>query len=199
MEEDIELSEGDTPSQAGSTNIFPLDMAWDPVEGTATGTQPRVEVFDGDDHDVHDTTAQQAAAGNDLQGIPWDNLHFTRDYYRQQRLATFRNYTNLIEDGCDAEQQTLLARCKQPRAGGRYYDFVRNWRAVQSSFVHFQLRNLVWAVSPHDVFVVYENKVNHWSTVTRSITEVLNLRGPPKGPRIPGVGRVQVSCCWCQP
>lgn len=29
-----------------------------------------------------DTTAEQHAEGKDLQGIPWERLHFTRDQYR---------------------------------------------------------------------------------------------------------------------
>lgn len=77
------------------------------------------------------------------------------------------------------------------------FDFVRNWRAVCSSIVHFQLRNLLWCSSAHDVFVVYDNRVQHWNAVTRSVGDVLDLRGAPKGPRLPGVGRVQVRHgCW---
>lgn len=56
-----------------------------------------------------------------------------------------------------------------------------------------QLRNLLWATSPHDLFVVNSHAVCHWSSVTRANTEVLNLRGLPKGPRLPGIGCVQVG------
>jgi hypothetical protein len=36
-------------------------------------------------------------------------------------------------------------------------------------------------------------QVQHWNTVTRSSGDVLDLRGAPRGPSIPGVGRVQVN------
>lgn len=72
------------------------------------------------------------------------------------------------------------------------YDFIRNWRAVASSIVHFQLRNLLLASTAHDVFVVHDNRVQHWNAVTRVVGDVLDLRGQPKGPRLPGLGRVQV-------
>jgi hypothetical protein len=34
----------------------------------------------------------------DLQGIPWERLHFTRAEYRETRLAQYRNYTNLLPE-----------------------------------------------------------------------------------------------------
>ena len=94
--------------------------------------------------------------------------------------------------------------------GPPFFSFVRNSRAVQSNIVHFQLRNLVWASSPNDVFVVHDNCVNHWNPVSRTVTEVLNLNGGGHGgglhggggagvvrgaasTRVPGLGRVQVS------
>ncbi|KAG2437296.1 hypothetical protein HXX76_005954 [Chlamydomonas incerta] len=90
--------------------------------------------------------------------------------------------------------------------GPPFFSFVRNSRAVQSNIVHFQLRNLVWASSPNDVFVVHDNCVNHWNPVSRTVTEVLNLNGGHGGggggggvvrgaasTRVPGLGRVQVS------
>ncbi|KAG2453208.1 hypothetical protein HYH02_002531 [Chlamydomonas schloesseri] len=95
--------------------------------------------------------------------------------------------------------------------GAPFFSFVRNSRAVQSNIVHFQLRNLVWASSPNDVFVVHDNCVNHWNPVSRTVTEVLNLNGGhghggggggggganvirgAASTRVPGLGRVQVS------
>lgn len=56
-----------------------------------------------------------------------------------------------------------------------------------------QLRNLLWALTPHELLTVNASAVSHFSTVTRAATEVLNLRGLPKGPRLPGIGRVQVG------
>ncbi|KAG1660732.1 hypothetical protein FOA52_003041 [Chlamydomonas sp. UWO 241] len=62
-----------------------------------------------------------------------------------------------------------------------------------STIVHFQLRNLVWATSRNDVFLVHENTVDHWSPVTRKVTPVLDVSGGPASRRLGGVGAVQVS------
>ncbi|GFR47576.1 hypothetical protein Agub_g9304, partial [Astrephomene gubernaculifera] len=88
--------------------------------------------------------------------------------------------------------------------GPPFFTFVRNSRAVQSNIVHFQLRNLVWAASRSDVYVVHDNCVNHWDPVAREVTEVLNLAGGwgrggaeggagGGGGRLQALGRVQVS------
>lgn len=125
-------------------------------------------------------------------GIPWDRLQFSRQKYRETRVQQYKNYTNVLgpDERPDFQQQFQ----RQPaRKDGTYYDFVRNTRAVQSTVVHFQLRNLVWATSRNDVFVVHENRVNHFSPATRRITEVLNLAGGAKGPRVPNVGKVTVG------
>lgn len=41
-----------------------------------------------------------------------------------------------------------------------------------------QLRNLVWATSKHDVYLMHSYSVMHWSPLTRKGTEVLNVAGP---------------------
>jgi hypothetical protein len=39
----------------------------------------------------------------------------------------------------------------------------------------FQLRNLLWATSKHDIYLVHDSSVLHWSPLTRTITEVLDV------------------------
>ena len=56
-----------------------------------------------------------------------------------------------------------------------------------------QLRNLVWATSRNDVFVVHDNCVEHWNPATRRRSPVLDLSGGPNTRRLPGVGPVQVG------
>lgn len=123
-------------------------------------------------------------------------MQVSRAEYRQQRVQHYRNYMNCIpEDDCAAIRAELIAAWPQPQVLGSTawpYHLLRNWRAVASSIVHFQLRNLLWAVSAHDIAVVYDNRVQHFNTATRAVCDVLDLRGWPKGPRLPGVGRVQV-------
>ncbi|XP_044405641.1 probable ribosome-binding factor A, chloroplastic [Triticum aestivum] len=41
-----------------------------------------------------------------------------------------------------------------------------------------QLRNLLWATSKHDVYVMQNYSVRHWSSLLRRGKEVLNVAGP---------------------
>lgn len=60
--------------------------------------------------------------------------------------------------------------------------------------MHFQLRNLLWALSRNDVFHVHESHIHHWNPVSRRSTSVMDLSGGPAGPGKPSnLGRVQVS------
>lgn len=146
---------------------------------------------------LSDTTAAQARRGKDIQGIPWDRLQFTREKYRESRLQQYRNYENLNNSHQDLEKESL-----QVRKDGKFYEFRHNTRAVKSTVVHFQLRNLVWTTSKNDVYLMHRSSVLHWSPLTRKRTEVLNVAGPivpvPEVQRSswalqPVVGHVQIS------
>ncbi|KAG6544502.1 hypothetical protein Mapa_014140 [Marchantia paleacea] len=153
---------------------------------------------DSDDEPTNasDTTAAEARRGKDIQGIPWSRLQFTREKYRIQRLQQYKNYENLNQshEGLDKE-------CKSPSTEGKFYQFRYNTRSVKSTYVHFQLRNLVWATSKHDVYLMHSFTVTHWSPMTRRGTEVLNVHGPvmpvSEAQRNPWayspLGRVQIS------
>lgn len=43
---------------------------------------------------------------------------------------------------------------------------------------HLQLRNLLWATSKHDVYLVQNYSVMHWSPLFQRGREVLNVAGP---------------------
>lgn len=152
-----------------------------------------VEIFTDNEDDESDTTAEQYREGKDIQGIPWDRLNWSREHYRDTRLKQYRNYTNVLPESAEDLKALLSKDCKQSQPNGVFYEFTRNTRAVQSNIVHFQLRNLVSALSRQEVYVVHENCVNLWNPITRQIFKVLNLAGPPRGDRVPGVARVQVS------
>ena len=53
----------------------------------------------------------------------------------------------------------------------------RNMQAVKNTIMHFQLRNLVWATSKHDVYTVRSNVIQHWNLVNGKSTDVLDLSG----------------------
>ncbi|XP_009591351.1 uncharacterized WD repeat-containing protein C2A9.03-like isoform X1 [Nicotiana tomentosiformis] len=120
-----------------------------------------------------DTSAVEARNGKDIQGIPWERLNFTRDKYREMRLKQYKNYENLPRSREDLEKE-----CKEVGKGHSFYDFQFNTRLVKSTIVHFQLRNLLWSTSKHDVYLMQNYSVMHWSSLLRRGKEVLNVAKP---------------------
>ncbi|KAM7256916.1 hypothetical protein ACFE04_012657 [Oxalis oulophora] len=119
---------------------------------------------------VTDTSSAQARRGKDIQGIPWERLNVTRENYRLTRLEQYKNYENIPESG-----QLIDKECKQVEKGGHYFDFFHNTRLVKPTILHFQLRNLIWATSKHDVYLMSNYSVMHWSSLTGNLSEVLNF------------------------
>ena len=105
----------------------------------------------------------------------------------------------------EAAAPAIKRECVSTARDGTFFAFARNTRAVRASIIHFQLRNLVWATSPHDVYTASDARVVHWNAVAREKATVLDLSGepwaPPLGPPGPGAaapvgpGRVQVGTC----
>ncbi|KAK9265821.1 hypothetical protein L1049_001788 [Liquidambar formosana] len=121
---------------------------------------------------VTDTTSAEARKGKDIQGIPWDKLSITRGKYRLTRLEQYKNYENIPSSG-----EAVDKECKQVEKGGNYYEFFHNSRHVKPTILHFQLRNLVWATSKHDVYLMSNYSVMHWSSLSSNLSEVLNFTG----------------------
>ena len=48
---------------------------------------------------ITDTSAAEARAGKDIQGIPWERLRITRKDYRKARLEQYKNYENFPQSG----------------------------------------------------------------------------------------------------
>ncbi|XP_061354151.1 uncharacterized WD repeat-containing protein C2A9.03-like isoform X1 [Gastrolobium bilobum] len=131
-----------------------------------------VDEYDDSSSKVVDTTAAQSRRGQDIQGIPWDRLSITRERYRQTRLEQYKNYENIPNSGDRSGKD-----CKNTKKGYSYYEFRKNSRSVKPTILHFQLRNLVWATSKHDVYVMSQFSVMHWSSLTCTRSEVLNVSG----------------------
>uniref|UniRef100_A0A0E0CQT6 Uncharacterized protein n=1 Tax=Oryza meridionalis TaxID=40149 RepID=A0A0E0CQT6_9ORYZ len=121
---------------------------------------------------IPDTSSADARKGKDIQGIPWEKLAITRDKYRQTRLDQYKNYENMPNSG-----EAAAKECKPTENGGMYYEFRRNTRSVKSTILHFQLRNLVWATSKHDVYLMSHFSVLHWSALSGLDTELMNVQG----------------------
>lgn len=161
----------------------------------------RLDSSDSDDDEdghidggVSDTTAAQARRGKDIQGIPWERMAITRKNYRKTRLEQYKNYENIVDSGLASEKD-----CVATEKGALYYEFRRNTRSIESTIHHFQLRNLVWATSKHDVYLMSHYAVIHWSALTREKNDVLNLAGhvAPRekhpGSLLEGFSQTQVS------
>ncbi|KAL0443208.1 UNVERIFIED_CONTAM: putative WD repeat-containing protein C2A9.03 [Sesamum latifolium] len=138
----------------------------------AAGSDSDMDEYDYMNNRMQDTTAAQARKGRDIQGIPWERLSITREKYRQTRLEQYKNYENIPQSGEGSEKE-----CKTTEKGALYYAFRRNSRSVKSTILHFQLRNLVWATSKHDVYLMSHFSVMHWSSLTCTKSEVLNVSG----------------------
>ncbi|XP_047979953.1 uncharacterized WD repeat-containing protein C2A9.03-like isoform X1 [Salvia hispanica] len=141
-----------------------------------------------------DTSALEVKKGKDIQGIPWGRLNFTREEYRESRLKQYKNYECLSLSREDLEKE-----CQKVEKGHNFYDFQFNTRMVKSTIVHFQLRNLLWATSKHDVYLTQNYSVMHWSSMLRKSREVLNVARPvvptlnSPGSMAQTVSRVQIS------
>ncbi|KAJ4851349.1 hypothetical protein Tsubulata_024777 [Turnera subulata] len=158
------------------------------------GSDSDVDEYDYMSNKIADTSAADARSGKDIQGIPWDRLSITREKYRQTRLEQYKNYENIPQSGESSKKD-----CKITSKGGLYYEFRRNSRSVKSTILHFQLRNLVWATTNHDVYLMSHFSVVHWSSLTCSKTDVLDVSGhvaPTEkhpGSLLEGFSQTQVS------
>ncbi|KAI3820430.1 hypothetical protein L1987_07977 [Smallanthus sonchifolius] len=140
--------------------------------GRDIGSDSDVDEYDYMSNKLHDTSAAEARRGKDIQGIPWESLGITREKYRQTRLGQYKNYENIPQSGEGSEKA-----CKVTAKTGLFYDFRRNSRSARSTILHFQLRNLVWATSKHDVYFMSNFSVFHWSSLKCNKSEVLNVAG----------------------
>ncbi|GAB2267053.1 hypothetical protein Dimus_002035 [Dionaea muscipula] len=143
---------------------------------------------------VSDTSAAMARCQKDIQGIPWDRLSLTREKYRQTRLEQYQNYENITDSGKRASKEYCNVKSE-----GDYYDFFYNSRSVKPTILHFQLRNLVCATSKHDVYLMSNFSVMHYSSLTQKLSEVINFSGLIKptekyqGSLLEGFDQTQIS------
>ncbi|KAJ4826768.1 hypothetical protein Tsubulata_001958 [Turnera subulata] len=118
-------------------------------------------------------SATDVRNGTDIQGISWDTLAITRETYRNTRLQQYVNYENIPFSG-----KALKEDRKITRRGGVFYEFSHNYRSVRPSIFHFQLRNLVWATTSYDAYLMTNfSVVSHWSALTCSRSDFLDVSG----------------------
>ncbi|GMH14478.1 hypothetical protein Nepgr_016319 [Nepenthes gracilis] len=148
------------------------DMNEDFMDRELGGSDSEVDEYGYLDNRFADTSSAQARRGRDIQGIPWERLSITREKYRQTRLEQYKNYENIQHSGVSLQKE-----CKITKKEGNYYEFRHNSRSVKSTILHFQLRNLVWATSKHDVYLMSHFSVIHWNSLKCNKSEVLNVSG----------------------
>jgi len=112
--------------------------------------------------------------GLDPQGIPWNNLDTSRVEYRKSRLENYMNYENLRPEQRPASAAALQAEISSHHveSDAQFFEFESNERQLRSSIVHFQLRNLVWSTSSHDVLVTHINEIVHYGYHSGKATPV---------------------------
>ncbi|RCV08112.1 hypothetical protein SETIT_1G299900v2 [Setaria italica] len=143
---------------------------------------------------VPDPSSAEARKGKDIQGIAWERLAITRENYRLARLEEYKNHENVPNSSEEA-----IKDCKPTEKGGMYYEFKQNIRSIKSTILHYQLRNLVWATSKHDVYFLSNYSIHHWSALSSVDTELMNVEGhvaPTEkhpGSLLEGFSKVQVS------
>ncbi|OAY72410.1 uncharacterized WD repeat-containing protein C2A9.03-like isoform X1 [Ananas comosus] len=175
--------------------ILGFEFDYDSYEDDTDSERGGEDLDFNEDNEVKtETLASEAHSEKDIQGIPWERMRLTRKEYREIRLKQYRNYENL-----SIPRDQLDKECKQVEKGRTFFDFQQNTRLVKLSIVHFQLRNLLWATSKHDVYTAQNYSVKHWSSMRRNCTEVLNVAGqvvPTQehcGSLVQSVSRVQIS------
>ncbi|KAJ1699584.1 hypothetical protein LUZ63_008096 [Rhynchospora breviuscula] len=132
-----------------------------------------LDYFDNPERQQNDTSATEYRNGKDIQGIPWERFNYSRDDFRTMRLNRYQNFESLSipRDGLEKEWKKI-------EKGSMFYDFQFNTRVAKTSIVHFQLRNLLWATSKHDVYMVHNYSIMHWSPLLQGCDELLNASGP---------------------
>ncbi|KAJ3049216.1 hypothetical protein HK097_009764, partial [Rhizophlyctis rosea] len=98
----------------------------------------------------HEVKADDVANGSvDMQGIDWSNsrIQLSREELHVQRIKGYQNYKNLA-----TPHDVIEKEIRRNRTDGEFYRFAYTNMDVKCSYVHFQLRNLVWATSKNDVF-----------------------------------------------
>jgi hypothetical protein len=181
-------------------------------QGELHGPHIEIDRFPDDADDaVLDTTAEQLEKQDkDIQGIPWATTPWTRSTYREKRNADYSSYYNR-ESEVKAAEAIIKSQCLDSHLCSQTtarYTFYRNWRRVRPTIVHFQLRNLLWPVTSHQILYVCANRIMQWHNQSRKIEprvvldlrQAENIRTVTTAPRVPGslnprIGIDSMSVC----
>ncbi|KAG6469243.1 hypothetical protein ZIOFF_073949 [Zingiber officinale] len=130
------------------------DDMYEEFQGRAMGySDSDDEEYDPLNGRANDISSAQARKGKDIQGIPWSTLSITR----------FFGFAFLVNKSIAAGKlnMTLISHCS----------------VMLRSICIKPLRNLVWATSKHDVYLMSHYSVLHWSALNGEKYEVINVSG----------------------
>ncbi|KAI8841199.1 WD40-repeat-containing domain protein [Chytriomyces cf. hyalinus JEL632] len=118
------------------------------------------------DTDIAVTPAKMEALLCDAQGINW--LEFaptTRDAFRAQRIATYRNYRNE-----SIPHNEIYMDLHRGRKDASLYSFAYTLtrHPFKCSEYHFQLRNLLYSTTNHSVYYSHNDQIRSWDSITKT-------------------------------
>ncbi|EFC35378.1 predicted protein, partial [Naegleria gruberi] len=121
---------------------------------------------------VDTTSLQSEVYGQDVQRIGWEvSIKKSRSNYRLERMKTYdkaleknADESKPIGDLCDMESKLHFPTDEKCC----FYSFKSNSRQTPCSFTHFQLRHMIAATSPTDVYYMNDNSIHHWNSITRT-------------------------------
>ncbi|KAJ1509814.1 glycerol ethanol, ferric requiring protein [Coelomomyces lativittatus] len=154
-----------------SFNTFPIvnDLHSRGLEGCIT----RRELEEGLEQDVLN--------GSDIQGIQWHRFQLTRSSYRNARKRDCLFHRDTLHD-----LSVLEPQFSRLRSNAQFYRFHYTTFSERCSYFHFQLRNLIWAISNFDVFYSKVRYIMHWNSLRKSSHVLLDCfadpRVTPRGP-----------------
>ncbi|TPX55996.1 hypothetical protein CcCBS67573_g09396 [Chytriomyces confervae] len=118
------------------------------------------------DTDIAVTPAKMDALLCDVQGINW--LEFsptTRDAFRAQRIASYRNYRNE-----SIPHNEIYKDLHRGRTDASLYSFAYTLtrHPFKCSEYHFQLRNLLYSTTNHSVYYSHNDQIRSWDSITKT-------------------------------
>ncbi|KAL9647995.1 hypothetical protein ABK040_016686 [Willaertia magna] len=130
----------------------------------------RTYKFSSQQRQAIDTIQQESQLqGKDIQKIGWEiSIRRTRSNYRMERLKSYDTYRIQNEDESkplgeliDMLQNNELKFSKTDC--NCFYKFKLNSRQTSCGFTHFQLRHLLFSLSPNDVYYMSNYGIHHWN------------------------------------
>ncbi|KAF3905394.1 hypothetical protein ABW21_db0206314 [Orbilia brochopaga] len=111
----------------------------------------------------------------DYQGIPWRELDMERHRFRLLRNKKYSNYANM-KPYPEPHRAPQFLPIRE-----NYFQFRRTVNGLGIRFSHFQLRNVISAVSKNDVFYTADSVVSRLDPHTGLTDTVMDLRRPHSG------------------